>query len=439
MVLNWTPEVIVEIFASIIIFVAALLTYFEPRTKKIRSLFFVRMGMISLVLFFVLDLLGNLFLSTILIRLYPIMLFPTTIFFIIGINYMIKESFNSILLIIAFGAGVLLCYLAFQPDAVAFEFRWGYIDINPVGMFEVMEDFLSFFLFIPVFYWGLKTWINAPFSIKKEALIFFIGIIMVAPISLGILIFYYWDPVFIIYSDITMSIGVFIICIAIFMEPKILYILPFSVFRIFVKDRNGYPLFDHDWSESGINEPIFTGFINAVQLMSDEVMNIGGLLSIDLTEGILILNESEYIIVGLVASKSSKLLRDSLIGFSKDFQIKFKRELKKSIRDKKEYITAYELIDKYFSNFPSKMIKSRKQPLLLTGKYVKIPLELENKLRIIFPDEEEFEAIKTELIKSPISFTSGFTKLYNELKDEIEKISGEEMKYLDETSERNKQ
>ena len=94
MVLNWTPEVIVEIFASITIFVAALLTYFEPRTKKIRSLFFVRMGMISLVLFFVLDLLGNLFLSTILIRLYPIMLFPTTIFFIIGINYMIKESFN---------------------------------------------------------------------------------------------------------------------------------------------------------------------------------------------------------------------------------------------------------------------------------------------------------------------------------------------------------
>ncbi len=439
MVLNWTLEVIVEIFASSTIFVAVLLTYFEPRTKKIRSLFFIRMGMIFLMLFFVLDLLGNLFLSTILVRLYPIMLFPTVIFFIIGINFMIKESFNSIILIIAFGAGVLLCYLAFQPDAIEFEFRRGYIHVSPGGMFEVMEDFLSFFLLIPVFYWGLKTWINAPFSIKKEALIFFIGIIIVAPISLGVLIFYYWDPIFILYSNITLSLGVFIICIVIYMEPKILYILPFSVFRIFVKDRNGYPLFDHDWSESGISEPIFTGFINAVQLMSDEVMNIGGLLSIDLTEGILILNESEHITVGLVASKSSKLLRDSLIGFSKDFQIKFKRELKKSIRDKKEYTTAYELIDKYFSNFPSKQIKSKKQPLLLTGKYVKIPLELENKLRIIFPDEEEYEDIKTELIKSPLSFTSGFTKLYNELKDEIEKISDEEMKYLDENYERDKQ
>jgi len=253
-----------------------------------------------------------------------------------------------------------------------------------------------------------------------------------------VFVFYYLDPVFIQYSNITLSIGVFMICIAIYMEPKILYILPFSVYRIFVKDRDGNPLFDHDWSESEIGEPIFTGFINAVQLMSQEVMNIGGLLSIDLTEGILILKESEYITIGLVSSKSSKLLRDSLIGFSKDFEEKFQSKLKKSITDKKEYMAAYELIEKYFSNFPSKLIKSKKQPLLLAGKYAKIPLELENKLRKIFPDEEEYEAIKTELIKSPLSFTSGFTKLYNELKDEIEKISDEERKYLDENSEKKK-
>jgi len=436
MVLNWTPEVIVEIFASITILIAVLLTYFEPRTKKIRSLFFIRMGMISMGLFFVFDLLANLFLSTILARLYPITLFPTSIFFIIGINYMFKESFNSIFLIIMSGAGVLLCYLAFQPDAVGFEVEWGCLTINPIGMFEVLEDFMSFSIFIPVFYWGIKTWLNAPLFIKKEALIFFIGIIITAPITLVIFVFYYWDPSFILYSDITLSIGVFFMCIAIFKEPKILYVLPFSVYRIIVKDRDGYPLFDHDWSESEIGEPIFAGFINAVQLMSQEVMNIGGLLSIDLSEGILILKESEYITIGLVASKSSKLLSDSLIGFSKDFEEKFQSKLKKSIIDKKEYMAAYELIEKYFSNFPSKLIKSRKQSLLLAGKYAKIPLELENKLRKIFPDEEEYEAIKTELIKSPLSFSSEFTTLYEELKDEIEKISDEEMKYLDENYER---
>ena len=428
MVLNWTPEVIVEIFTSITIFIAVLLTYFEPRTKKIRSLFFIRMSLIFMGLYFVFDLLANLFLSTTLARLYPIMLFPTSMFFIIGINFMIKETINSIILILAFGAGVLLCYLAFQPDVIGFEFEWGYLNVNPVGMFEVLEDFLTFLLFIPVFYWGLKTWLNAPVLIRKEALIFFIGIIIAAPITLVVFLFYYWDPSFILYSDITLSLGVFIMCIAIYKEPKILYILPFSVYRIFVKDRNGNPLFDHDWSESDINESIFTGFINAVQIMSEEVMKIGGLVNIDLAEGILILNESEYITVGLVASKSSKLLKDALIGFTKDFEVNFQRNLKKSIRDKKEYATAYSLIEKYFSNFPSKLIKSRKEPLLLMSKYKELPLALEKELRDIIGDESKFQMIKEELMNSPYGVLPTFFNLYDELKDKPDTTSEEESK-----------
>ncbi|MBA7526912.1 hypothetical protein ES705_19083 [subsurface metagenome] len=428
MVLNWTPEVIVEIFTSATIFIAVLLTYFEPRTKKIRSLFFIRMSLIFMVLYFVFDLLANLFLSTTLARLYPIMLFPTTMFFIIGINFMIKETINSIILILAFGAGVLLCYLAFQPDAVGFEFEWGYLTVNPVGMFEVLEDFLVFLLLIPVFYWGLKTWLNVPVLIRKEALIFFIGIIIATPITAGVFIFYYWDPSFILYSDITLSLGVFIMCIAIFLEPKLLYILPFTVYRIVVKDNEGYPLFDHDWSESGIGEPIFTGFINAVQLMSEEVMKIGGLVNIDLTEGILILNESEYITVGLVASKSSRLLRNALTGFTKDFEVTFQRNLKKSIRDKKEYATAYSLIEKYFSNFPSKLIKSRKEPLLLMTKYKELPFALEKELRDIIGDESKFQMIKEELMNSPYGVLPTFFNLYDELKDKPDTTSEEESK-----------
>jgi len=428
MVLNWTPEVIVEIFTSTTIFIAVLLTYFEPRTKKIRSLFFIRMGMLFMVLYFVFDILANLFLSTILARIYPIMLFPTSMFFVIGINYMIKESFNSIFLIITIGAGVLLCYLAFQPDIIRFEVEGGYLNVNPVGMFEVIEDFLSFFLLIPVLYWGLKTWLNIPFLIRKEGLIFFIGIIIIAPINIGVFVLYYWDPSFILYSDITLSIGVFIMCIAIYMEPKILYILPFSVYRIFVKDREGNPLFDHNWSESDISEPIFTGFINAVQLMSEEVMNIGGLLSIDLTEGILILKESDYITVGLVASKSSKLLKDSLTGFSKDFEEKFQRELKKSIIDKKEYMATYELIEKFFSNFPSKLIKSRKQPLLLMTKYKEVPIAIENQLREILKDDEKYKIIEEELKNTPYGVSPTFFDLYEELKNKPDQITDEEDK-----------
>ena len=95
---------------------------------------------------------------------------------------------------------------------------------------------------------------------------------------------------------------------------------------------------------------------------------------------------------------------------------------------------AYELIEKYFSNFPYKIIKNKKQPLLLSGKYLRIPPELDNKLKSVITDEKEYEAIKAELIKSPLSMPSEFFKSYTEMKEELKQISGEDQKYLDEKS-----
>ena len=88
-------------------------------------------------------------------------------------------------------------------------------------------------------------------------------------------------------------------------------------------------------------------------------------------------------------------------------------------------------ITKHFSNFPYKIIKNKKHPLLLTGKFIKIPQELDNKLRSVFTDEKEYEALKAELIKSPLSIPSEFLKSYNEMQEELRQISGDDVKYLD--------
>ena len=430
MTLNWNPQAIIEIIVGIIVMVAGILTYFEPKTKKIKSLFFIRLGIIFMSLFFLVSSIAILYLNTIIYRIGVLMLLPTSVFFIIGINYIIKETFNSITLIIAFCLGILYCYLALNPNSVIIKMQFGFLNLDMRGLFEVIGDFITVLLGVEVFYWGLKTWLNTPFLIKKEAFIFFIGLLFISVITLIIYSFYYWDPIFILFSDISLGIGILIFIIAIMVEPKLLYILPFTIHRIIVKDKEGFPLYDHDWSESNISETIFSGFLNAVQLMSKEVMDIGGLLDINLEEGMLILRESELITVGLVASKSSKLLRDSVVKFTHDFEENFQRELKLSIKDMDQYEGAYELIEKYFSNFPYKIIKSRKHPLLLTGKYAKIPLELDNKLKKILTVEEEYEAIRTELLKSPMCVYSEFMDLYDELRDEIEKIEGEEPKYL---------
>ncbi len=437
MVLNWTPEVIVDFIVGTILLVASMLTYLEPKIKKLKSILLIRLGIFLMSVFYYFDGLKILFLSKIISSFNSIILVSTIIFILMGINYITRESINSLYLILTSCIGILTIYLAFQPESIQVGIEFGYLDVNWIGILAFMDVFYSFIGIIVLLNWGIRTWLNAPILIKRDALMFLIGIFIAGPIYFINYSLYYLGILFVIFGDILFGIGTLIFSISILREPKLLYFLPFKINRILVKDRDGSPLFDHSWSELVVDENIFTGFLNAVQLMSEEVMNIGGLLDINLEQGILIVNESKLITVGLVASKSSKLLRESVVKFTQEFEIKFQRELKSSDKGISHYEGAYELIEKYFSNFPYHIIKSKKEPLILTGKYLKIPLELENKLRKVFTDEEEFQSIKAELLKAPLVFTSEFIKLHDELKDEMKQISGEEIKLLNEHYEEN--
>ncbi|MBA7654174.1 hypothetical protein ES703_62050 [subsurface metagenome] len=154
-------------------------------------------------------------------------------------------------------------------------------------------------------------------------------------------------------------------------------------------------------------------------------MNMGGLLDIQLDDGILILHESENITVGLITSKSSKLLRYSVTNFTCDFENKFEKILKEGNKDMREYESAHELIEKYFSNFPSRIISHKRKPLLLTERLLKLPLTLDTDLKKIFKDEEEFNFIKSEIYRTPESTAAGFISLYKELKNELDDIENE--------------
>ncbi|MFX1278966.1 MAG: hypothetical protein ACFFA3_06075, partial [Promethearchaeota archaeon] len=423
---------------SFFLLITTILSYTHPRTKKITSLFFIRLSFLFTGLFMFFDGMANLLTNETFSRISGMILFPITVCIIIGINFTLKDNFYSIGLLIVFGLGFLLFFSGVLPDSVEVSEDIGFPRLEWRGLFNIMGILFSGITSLYLIYWGIKTLYNAPFLIKKDAFILFFGIMTAAVVGMIFYLLYILETYFIILSNFSMLTGLIIFTFAIIREPKLLYIFPFTVYRIVVKDKEGHPLYDHDWSESNISETIFTGFLNAVQLMSTEVMHIGGLLDINLEGGILVLKESERITVGLVASKSSKLLRDSVVNFTKGFELKFDKELKASIQDLKAYNSAYELIEKYFSNFPYKILKSKKQPLLLTGKFIKIPQELDDKLRSVFTDKQEYEAIKAELIKSPLSMPSEFFKSYSEMKEELKKISGEEQKYLDEDSNRDK-
>jgi len=418
MTLNWTPEVIVAFSIAIIGFVLTITTYIKPKTKKIASLNYIRLAILDFGFFIFVDGLSILYVSELLSIISGFILIPFTLSLVIGVTYIAKESYYSHGFITVVGLSVLLIYLGFQPNAVSIQVQRGYIRIPWLGLFGNIGMALSIIGGAYIFYWGLKTLKNAPFLIKKEAYLFFLGIFVASIISMVFYMLYLIDSFYILVSNIALLIGLLIVTLSVMIEPKLLYILPFTVYRIVVKDREG--LFDHDWSKSEISENIFTGFINAIQLMSEEIMNIGGLLDIQLKDGILILHESENITVGLITSKSSKLLRSSVANFTRDFENKFEKILKEGKKDMREYESAQELIEKHFSNFPSRIITHKKKPLLLTEVLLKLPLSLETDLKTIFKDEKEYNFIKSEIFRTPESTVAGFISLYKELKKELD-------------------
>jgi len=425
MVLNWNPEVILDFIFALASFLSVVITLIKPNTRKIHSLHYIRivifLGGVSIVT----DGISLLILNIPLNIIEGFLLVPLALSLIVGVNYVLKENYNSLSFILTFGLGILLIYVGFQPGATAIEFQVGYFRVVWIGLFEFLCLIFYFISMVYFLFWGIKTFRNAPFLIKKEALLFFVGISIYSLGSGFFFVLYGFATFFIYISDVVALIGLLIFTLAISIEPKLLYILPFTIYRIVVKDNQGYPLFDHDWSKSQVSENMFTGFINAVQLMSEEVIKMGGLLDVNLKEGILIIHESERITVGLATSKTSKLLRDSVSKFTFDFENKFQKQLKESCRDMKEYETAHELIEKHFSNFPSRLVPTKTHSLLLTERLLKLPVSVDRDLKEIVPDQDDFEFIKGELFRSPESSAASFISLYHEIKEELEKLERE--------------
>jgi len=417
--LNWTPEGIFYILAGSILLILAIVIFKSPKTKKIISVKYLATSILFASAYNFLVFFSILFLSELITIIYNLTFIGTALFFVMAMNFIMKDRIYSTSLLIVITVSSLIVFLAFQTPVISIVVVSGFYTTLTTGYFFFFSELLASFVILKAFYWGIKTFLYSPPLIKKEATIFFLGVTIMSIITLFIYYLYFFIPIFLIIFPVVSSLGFSIFTIAFIIEPKLLYILPFEINRILVKDREGFPLFDHDWSESTISDSIFSGFINAVQIMSEEVINKGGILDIILSDGILILRESEFITVGLIASKPSKLLRESLIHFSDEFESKFMRLLKSKCKEMDKYDGAYLLLDKFFSNFPSKLVSDKDIPLYLTMKYKGLPPELENKMKEIFANEQEYEEMKKEILTYPEAAAWHFLKFYEENRDKI--------------------
>jgi hypothetical protein len=394
----------------------------KPKVRTLRSLHFFRIALLTFALMIFLETLSDIFLNRFLALMSVFMLIPFNLLLIMGINYIEKETIFSNNLLIILSLTPLFLYLGFQPSSITLLEVEGHSSFIWDGIFAIYAEVFILTAVIYTFRLGYETWKNAPLLIKEEAIFFFLGSILIFPISILFYIFSLFDRIFLVFSNFILITGFLIIITTISLEPKLLYILPFSIHRILVKNKFGRPLFDHAWGQSDVNSLIFTGFLNATQKMGQEIIKLGGILDIHLKKGILIIYEAHYTSVGLIASKSSQLLRACLINFSKDFEEKFEKLLKLKIIDQKAYESAYELLERYFSNFSHTIIHNKKQPLILSQNLT-LPPQYDSKFKGIFSDLNKYPEISIDIQKSSKSIIPGFLILYKTIQKEISKIT----------------
>ncbi|GAH54446.1 unnamed protein product, partial [marine sediment metagenome] len=260
--------------------------------------------------------------------------------------------------------GGFLIFLAFQPNAAQIVLEYGYYTIIWLGLFNVIGIIFIFIFSILFFVWVLITWLNAPYEIKREANYYFLSALLCSIVPNIIYIFTFWIPSLILLVDIFLFIGLFGCNIVIAYEPKILYILPFKPKVLYVRDSNGTILFTYRWAniKSGILDQVL---IYSNKIKSEELK----VINISVNYDRLILYKTPSFEVGLLISKVSEYLKHIVVEFTQDFEKIFNVFLEKKEFEKDNFINTYELIEKYFNIFPSRLIENNKQNFLISKQY----------------------------------------------------------------------
>ncbi|MBN1803007.1 MAG: hypothetical protein JW891_15970 [Candidatus Lokiarchaeota archaeon] len=415
-ILNWSPEVVLDMVLGVLALTIVASTLIIARMRNIRSIKLIDLGISFMALIMLFEAFSVLYMDVFLYMMCTLSVFLSVFFLALAINYVTRESFISKDLVFVVCLGALHLYLTFQSDQYVKALEMGFLTITWTGALFYVGNLTQFLLFIYFFYWGLKSYLNAPYSIKKTAALFFFGTNILSIVPVSLIVFTFFEPLLIVVIEILMIVGLITIQFSVLYDPKLLYILPFRLLNLIVRDKKGNLLFDHNWSDIELDASVFAGFLNALKIMSERVMNVGEPFEISLKKGILIIHDSDDITVGLISSKSSKLLQSALVKFTTAFQERFRVLLQKGVTNQKQYESAFELIEQYFSNFPYSFIKDKKEQLLLP---IYIPPQLEYKLNDAFKGDPDLDNIKKEFARAPTGIIREFISLHEELDQEF--------------------
>lgn len=446
--LNWTPVVIADFFLGFFFFVGGLWSLRTSENIKINTIKYLKGVWYAYAVYFFLEALSFLLLDLFLGRVYAIVGFAAMAFLVIAISYNYKDSFVSIWLLIVIIFACIATYLAFtQPNAAKIEIKDGYYQVVWTGVFDLLATYIIVAFAICYFTWVLITLLFSPYILRRSATYYFISTLFFTLIAL--IIYYFVESLF--WTEISICLGLLICNYIIRKEPGILYILPFKAYRLSVLNKNGDMIINYIWSRTSSIDIIYdiltsTESRNIEKTKKDlylskkkivgssigskfftmikEIHNPKGFkisqdkesknAMVEMKYPEILVYESRFIIVKFEVSKITKFLRDLIVQFSNEFEIKFKEELENSVLQKEKYENGYRLIKKYFYMFPSNIVTSPKESYLISSESFHIDKKLEKKVREIFPDEDDFNFIKCEIQRAPEATLKIINKIWEE-------------------------
>lgn len=356
MVLNWNLEGVLDIITGIVLIYGASIFLKNYRIKKVKPLLYFGLSWISFSLFFILEAISYLLISIEIAQLQALFLLPSVLLLVVYIDYTQHEKIGALKMSITCSLGFLQMYLTFIPGSI----QISTIDGQTYTIWEGLYFYVSYLMMslysIFLFLWIFKTYLNSPKGLKKNARILLIGGFLAAPITVALSIFSGYLRFLIIIADILLIIGLLLLIRVLVKEPKMFYILPFIAYNLtVVHTLSGIRIFHHKWSEMKIKEDILSGCMHALRNMSLNIIGLGEMVDLKVEHGFLISNNSKNIIVGLIASNSSKFLRDCIKHFVDEFESIFKTELMNSVSDTTIFNNASKLIEKYFTYIPYRL------------------------------------------------------------------------------------
>ena len=345
-------------FAGTFVGVGGIITFFYAIKKKNKLIFLFSAMWLLYALFWFVDAAAHFYYSTFLMALaiIPQLIGGTCI--VIFIELSRKEHVSpaniTILSIIEF---ILLSVTFLIPASENFEVIPGYGVHNKAVLRIVQLIFLIYFI-TQYFLWSLQTWRKSPLEFKPLARWLLFGSTLFSIITV---IMYGLGGIAKIFNPLaffTNGIGAFITILVILKDPKIIYILPFTAYRVLVLDtKEGIALFKHDWAElEEIEENIFSMVLQAVGSVLDEILKKGEVREIQMDRAVLLIqHDKRYPIASvLVSSKSTKSLRIGLKSFNDQFILKYYNE-NVDFHEVSKFSEAKMLVNSIFDFVPERM------------------------------------------------------------------------------------